>query len=81
MKKYRIVTNGERFRIQKLRRFLYIKWWGRPSERKLEGAFYRLWDAERSLEEHSEAKRFLKHQKVKDKEGRRGPWKPIEKEN
>jgi len=78
-KKYRIITNGERFRIQKLKSFFGIKWWQHCSFEK--GAFYRVWDAERALEMYLDAKHFLKEQKLREKEGRKGPWKPIEKEN
>jgi len=80
-KKYRVVTNGERFRVQKLRRFLCIKWWVCCSKGRLKGAFYRSWDAEHALERHLDGERLWEQQKVQEKEGRKGPWNPIRKEN
>ena len=78
---YRIITNDERFRIQELKRFLCIKWWMCSSKRILKGAFYRSWDAERALERHLDAERLWEQQKVQEKKGKKGPWRPVGKEN
>lgn len=85
-RKYRIVTNGEFFRIQKQKKFLGIKWWkfiknGMP--------FIKFSNAQQSMKNNEKREEFLKEirseQKAARKRARKSSlkkaWKPVEKEN
>lgn len=85
-KKYRIVTDGKYFRIQKQRRFLGIKWW-KFDENDI--AFIHFSNVKQMMENYKDRERCLKEVLSKQKEARKKIrkktrkklWKPIKKEN
>ena len=72
---YRIITNSRgRFRIQKLKSFFGLKWWGRSFSNT---SFFRFWSAEHAIEEQLGKEQRSREYKLECKEGQEGPWNPI----
>ena len=85
-RKYRIVTNGEFFRVQKQRRFLGIKWWKYIGDSV---PFINLSGAQQSMKNYENGDRCLEEIRLSQKEARKNarkklrknPWKPVKEEN
>jgi len=82
MKKYRVVTDGERFRFQKKKNFLGIRWWEFDDGGM---SFKQFSNAELMMKNREKAARTLKEIRLEQKKNRRNIkksiWSPVEEEN
>jgi len=82
IRKFRVVTNREHFRVQKQRKFLGIKWWEFDKPDML---FANFSNAQQLVSNHENAERSLEEMRLSKKEElkkmRKDLWRPVEKEN
>ena len=68
---YRIVTNGKKYRVQRLNRFFCIRWWSFVGD----ASFDLLRNADTSMRSHESIDQCLRDLQ---KEKRRERWTPVE---
>jgi len=82
MKKYRVVTDGKRFRFQKRRIFLGIRWWEFDDNGM---SFIQFSNAELMMKNREKAAYTLEEIRLEQKKVRRtakkSVWRPVEEEN
>jgi len=82
VKKYRVVTDGKRFRFQKRRIFLGIRWWEFDDNGM---SFIQFSNAELMMKNREKAARALKEIRLEQKKTRitakKSVWRPVEEEN
>jgi len=70
-KKYRVVTNGEKYRVQRLNKFLGIKWWSFVGD----ASFDRLGNADASMRSNESLDQCLRELEEKKRQEK---WAPVE---